>query len=115
MALDVFFKIRKYRGQFNASTIVLRASKRFKGLLVAIVLAYLTITVRCIYRIAEMSGGWRNPIMQDENTFIVLDGVMCLIACVALNVWHPGFLFKQSYATIKAEATGTLDGEMSET
>lgn len=51
--------------------------------------------------------------MQDENTFIVLDGVMCLIACLALNIWHPGFLFKQSYATIKAEATSTPEGEMS--
>ncbi|CAG8975696.1 hypothetical protein HYALB_00007900 [Hymenoscyphus albidus] len=104
MAIDVFFKIRSYRDQFNASTIALRSSKRYKGLLGAIVIAYSTITIRCIYRIAEMAGGWRNPIMQDENAFIALDGCMCLIASLAMNIWHPGFLFKQSYATIKTES-----------
>ncbi|KAG9228552.1 RTA1 like protein-domain-containing protein [Amylocarpus encephaloides] len=113
MALDVFLKIRSYRGQWNASTLALRHTKRFKGLLIAIVIAYTTITIRCIYRIAEMAGGWRNPIMQDEPAFIVLDSVMCLVACLAMNVFHPGFLFKQSYATIKAEKNGHVE-EMSE-
>lgn len=50
-----------------------------------------------------MAGGWKNPIMQDQVAFIILDGVMCVIAVVALNVFHPGFLFEQSYATLKAE------------
>jgi hypothetical protein len=104
LSLDVLFKIRSYRGQWNASTIALRSSTKFKGLLIAIATAYTTITIRCIYRIAEMAGGWRNPIMQDEVAFIVLDGTMCLVACIAMNGFHPGFLFKQSYATLKAEA-----------
>jgi hypothetical protein len=114
LSLDVLFKIRSYRGQWNASTLTLRSSSKFKGLLIAIATAYTTITIRCIYRIAEMAGGWRNPIMQDEIAFIILDGVMCLVACLAMNVWHPGFLFKQSYATLKAEATGGTVGEMEE-
>ena len=50
--------------------------------------------------------------MQDETGFIVLDSVMCIIACVAMNVFHPGFLFKQSYATIKAEAVNGPAEEM---
>lgn len=41
--------------------------------------------------------------MQDQVAFIILDGVMCVVAVAALNVYHPGFLFEQSYATLKAE------------
>lgn len=74
MATDVFFRIRKFRGEFNESTNALRHSRRFKYFLVAFVTAYITIFIRCAYRIAEMSGGWRNPIMQNEVLFIVLDG-----------------------------------------
>jgi hypothetical protein len=75
MAVDVFFRIRKHRGSFNPSATAMRNSKRFKGLLIAIVVAYCTILLRCIYRIAEMAGGWRNPIMQDQVAFIVLDSL----------------------------------------
>lgn len=74
MAIDVFFRIRKFRGEFNQSTNTLRHSGRFKNFLVGFVIAYLTIFIRCAYRIAEMSGGWRNSIMQNQVLFIVLDG-----------------------------------------
>ena len=103
MATDVYFRIRKFPGEFNESTRVLRNSGRFKYFLIATILAYVCILIRCIYRIAEMAGGWRNPIMQDQIAFIVADGVMCVIAALAMNIYHPGFLFKQSYATLKAE------------
>lgn len=75
MALDVFFRIRKYRGEFNEPTSALRSSKRFKGLLGGLIIAYWMILIRCIYRIAEMAGGWANPIMQNQAVFIVFDSV----------------------------------------
>lgn len=75
IAANVFFRIRKYHGRFNESTTTLRSSKRFKRLLIAIAVAYSTILVRCIYRIAEMAGGWRNKFMQDQAGFIVLDSL----------------------------------------
>lgn len=112
MATDVFFRIRRHRGQFAESAEVLRSSKQFKGFLIAVVVSYVAIFIRCVYRIAEMAGGWSNPIMQDQIAFIILDGVMCVIATVALNVFHPGFLFKQSYATIKAENIQSSDMAM---
>lgn len=74
MAVDVFFRIRKFRGEFNESTNALRNSRRFKYFLIAYGIAYLTIFIRCAYRIAEMAGGWRNPIMQDEVIFDIFDG-----------------------------------------
>ncbi|KAH9211880.1 RTA1 like protein-domain-containing protein [Leptodontidium sp. 2 PMI_412] len=103
MAGDVYFRIKKFSGQHNEANRTLRHSKRFKWLLISILVSYIAIFLRCIYRIAEMAGGWRNPIMQDEVSFIILDGVLCWIAVLVLNVFHPGFLFKESYATIQIE------------
>ena len=70
-------------------------STRFKLFACAIVLAFLTIFARCVYRIAEMMGGWGNPLMQDEAEFIALDSVMCSVAATAMTVFHPGFCFPQ--------------------
>lgn len=39
--------------------------------------------------------------MQDQISFVILDGVMCVIAVGVLNGWHPGFLFGESYAVGK--------------
>jgi hypothetical protein len=103
LAADVYFRVRKYRGELNDSTKELRSSGRFKYFLIATIIAYACISVRCVYRIAEMAGGWRNKIMENEPAFIVLDGVMCAVAVLVMNFFHPGFLFKQSYATLNAE------------
>lgn len=68
---------------------------RFKLFAGAVVIAFLTIFARCVYRIAEMMGGWGNPLMQDQTEFIALDSVMCSVAAVALTLFHPGYCFPQ--------------------
>lgn len=70
-------------------------SIRFKLFAGAVIIAFLTIFARCVYRIAEMMGGWGNPLMQNEAEFIALDSVMCSVAAVAMTVFHPGFCFPQ--------------------
>ena len=70
-------------------------SMRFKLFAGAIVIAFLTIFTRCVYRIAEMMGGWGNPLMEDEAEFIALDSVMCSVAALAMTLFHPGFCFPQ--------------------
>ena len=54
MAIDVWLRMRKHSGQLNQGTDSLRSSKHFRNLLVALIIAYSTIMIRCIYRIAEM-------------------------------------------------------------
>ncbi|KAJ4400631.1 hypothetical protein N0V91_008568 [Didymella pomorum] len=56
-------------------------------------LSYITVLIRCIYRLPEMAGGWGNPLMRNEKEFLLLDGMMIGIACVCLTVFHPGFFF----------------------
>ena len=72
----------------------------FRLFIGAIVLAYLTIFTRCVYRIGEMANGWANSIMQDEVDFMVLDGAMVAIATIALTVFHPGWAFPEMQARL---------------
>ncbi|KAH7041218.1 RTA1 like protein-domain-containing protein [Microdochium trichocladiopsis] len=67
--------------------------KKFRMFVYAVSGAYFAILIRCIYRIAEMAGGWGNHIMQDEPSFIVLEGCCILVAVALLTVFPPGFLF----------------------
>jgi RTA1 like protein len=41
----------------------------------AITVAFVTIWIRCIYRLPEMAGGWGNGLMRKENEFLLLDGM----------------------------------------
>jgi hypothetical protein len=69
-------------------------SKNFKAFAWGMFIALVGIYLRCIYRIAELAGGWENPIMQDEISFYVLDGAMVSAAIIALTVAYPGVWFK---------------------
>ncbi|KAK9610132.1 hypothetical protein V6Z98_010138 [Aspergillus fumigatus] len=68
--------------------------RNIKWVIVGEVFAYITVLIRCIYRIPEMAGGWGNPLMQKENEFLVLDGMMIALAVLALTVLHPGYFFR---------------------
>ncbi|KAJ9631027.1 hypothetical protein H2203_001555 [Taxawa tesnikishii (nom. ined.)] len=86
-------RVTKHRDQLNAGAWDRVRSWRFRLFLVSIVVAYLAIMTRCSYRVAELSGGWRNPIMRKEGEFIGLDSVMCALAALMFNIFHPGACF----------------------
>lgn len=46
-------------------------------------------------RIVEMQGGWGSEIMQHEESFLVLDPTLVLIATALLTIFHPGLFFPQ--------------------
>ncbi|KAK4173895.1 RTA1 like protein-domain-containing protein [Triangularia setosa] len=69
--------------------------RKFRVFLWAMGGAYAALMIRCIYRIAEMAGGWANHIMQHESSFVVLESFMVLIACGLLACAAPGFLFPE--------------------
>jgi hypothetical protein len=87
--------ISKHTG-IQSTTSQPQPTPHLKKSILALMIAYFAILIRCIYRIAEMAGGWRNPIMQNQTAFVVCDGVMCVVACVVLNVFHPGEIFGMS-------------------
>ncbi|KPI35282.1 Sphingoid long-chain base transporter RSB1 [Cyphellophora attinorum] len=94
---------------------------KYRIFAVALIFIYLLIIIRCIYRIAEMAGGWRNSIMQDESLFIGLDTAMMTIATLLQSFVHPGLFFHamvegraEEKARKSIEKAGRIsDGEVS--
>jgi len=73
----------------------LRNSFRFKGLIGALAIATICIFWRSVFRVAELSDGWSGPLMKRQDLFIGFEGVMIIVACLALNVFHPSLCFKE--------------------
>lgn len=111
---DFVLRLSKSTKPFSLEAADMKNELRFKLFLTGLILAYLTVFTRCVYRIAEMANGWKNPIMQNEAEFIVLDGVMVVIATAALTIVHPGYCFPRlsnSFSQSKEQAEKTGSGE----
>jgi hypothetical protein len=48
---------------------------RFRLFLGGLATAFMAIYIRCVYRIAEMRGGWGNKLMREEIPFIIFESV----------------------------------------
>ena len=72
---DYIFRAYRRRTEIEPASLDLLAQQRFQVFLAGITLAFITILIRCAYRVPELSKGWSSKIMQNEVDFIVLDGV----------------------------------------
>ena len=72
----------------------IRKSKRFRGLLISLSACAILIFARSIYRIAEMSEGWKGPLMGTEVYVMCFDAVPIAIAGFMLAGFHPAFCFR---------------------
>jgi hypothetical protein len=61
-------------------------SKQSTGLAIATI----TIFVRCVFRVAELREGFDSSLANDEVAFMILEGLMVLIASICLTAGHPG-------------------------
>ncbi len=75
MAGLYYFRLSRSAVPLSASAEAVKNSTGFKLFLGGFVLAFVTMFIRCVYRIAEMAGGWGNAIMKSEIDFIALDSV----------------------------------------
>jgi hypothetical protein len=89
------YTLRTYRRREKLSeeSMTLFHKTSFRCFMGSIIAAYVCIFVRCVYRIPELTGGWRSELMRNEPEFIVLEGVMIVIAVGVLTVFHPGYCF----------------------
>lgn len=95
MAGLYYFRLSRSTTPLSTSAQNVKNSTLFKLFVGGFLFAFLTMFIRCVYRIAEMAGGWQNPIMQNELDFIILDSVMIAISVLAMTVFHPGYCFPQ--------------------
>ncbi|KAK8014650.1 hypothetical protein PG990_007946 [Apiospora arundinis] len=94
MVLGLRFALAVHQRQdiLNATKLTVHKTKRFKTFLIGLSIAALLLTIRAIYRIVPISQGLSSPAAQDEVPFLVLDGVMVLLAVVAVLASFPGRL-----------------------
>ncbi|KAK4113119.1 RTA1 like protein [Canariomyces notabilis] len=114
LAGDYLFRAARYFGSGGVTAqqepgAMLWVDKKFRMFLYAMAVAYTALMIRCIYRIAEMAGGWGNHIMQDEPSFVVLESFMVLIASLLLAVFAPGIFFPQMSRS--GRARGDKEGD----
>ncbi|KAF4468428.1 RTA1 like family [Fusarium albosuccineum] len=72
-----------------------RNSRRFKAFLGALSLASFCILWRSAFRVAELSEGWDGPVMGDQYMFVGFEGILIIVAVVALNIFHPALCMKE--------------------
>ncbi|PGH15839.1 hypothetical protein AJ79_02220 [Helicocarpus griseus UAMH5409] len=96
-ALDYYWRASNYHRHSHTSNRerAFWADRKFHTFAVAVFIAYIVIFFRCVYRIAEMAGGWGNHIMRHESSFIVMESVMVLIGAGLLACVPPGIMFPQ--------------------
>ncbi|KXX74110.1 Sphingoid long-chain base transporter RSB1 [Madurella mycetomatis] len=116
---DYLFRAARYFGSGNVAAehldgAALWVDRRFRTFVYAMGVAYATLMIRCIYRIAEMAGGWGNHIMQDEPSFVVLESFMVLIASVVLAVFAPGIFFPQMSHSVDDASAEKQDARMTD-
>ncbi|KAL8795517.1 MAG: hypothetical protein Q9182_007520 [Xanthomendoza sp. 2 TL-2023] len=75
----------------------LRRSMKFRVFLVALTLSTICIFVRSVFRVVELGEGWDGALIKNQTLFIVLEGVMVIIAVLVLNIFHPGLCFREGY------------------
>lgn len=79
-------------------------------------MATITIFIRCVFRVAELSSGFNGELFNDEVAFMVLEGSvrsrlcyektsadiecrpMIIIASLCLTIFHPGLVFEDALA-----------------
>lgn len=91
--VEYAIRTNRHRDQLSVESMRLFKSTPFRCFMCAIGIAFLGIFIRCVYRIPELTGGWRSELMRNEVEFIVLEGVMIVISVAALTIFHPGYCF----------------------
>ena len=56
----------------------------------ALACATIFIEIRSIFRVAELSGGFKGRLWNSEVDFMVLDGAMVAAAALLMTLFHPG-------------------------
>lgn len=87
-------------------------SKRFKYFQWALWTATILILIRSIYRVVELQGGYTGTVASDEPSFIVLEGVLIVLAVILLTVLHPAYAFGGQWDSATWSLTGkTIEAE----
>jgi hypothetical protein len=108
------FQVWNGNGLKNERYLPLVQSRLFKAFLIGLAVATVTIFARSVYRCVELSGGFTGALfVNDEAVFMVMEGLMIIIACSCLTFLHPAVCFQGSWheASFKFNGNDEKAGE----
>jgi hypothetical protein len=92
------YRVWKGQGSWNPRYLNLVSSRLFKSFLIGLVVAAFTIFARSVYRCVELAGGFNGTLfVSDEALFMVMEGVMIVIATACLTFLHPAICFQGAW------------------
>lgn len=101
LAIDFAIRTRRRVKQYGKDVLNpdpeahrMRNSKLFKWLITSLAISALLIFIRSVYRIAELSEGWKGHLMSVEVFVVIWESVPVAIAQAFLCWLHPGFIFR---------------------
>jgi predicted transporter len=65
----------------------------------ALAFATVCIFIRCVFRVAELSDGFNGKLANQQESFMVLEGLMMVLAAIALTIYNPGRSFQGKWAS----------------
>lgn len=95
---DFAFRVRKSKKAGVKATHAplyedLRNNRTFHWFQWSLFGATVLIFIRCVYRVAELWGGFDSHLANDELTFMIFEGPMIILAVTLMTVFHPGRVF----------------------
>ncbi|RLV90780.1 Sphingoid long-chain base transporter RSB1 [Spathaspora sp. JA1] len=78
---------------YNPQFAFARKRPLFNYMPVAILVSSVSIYLRCIYRMVELSQGWGGYLITHEEYVLTLDALMVFLACAFYVPFHPRFTF----------------------
>ena len=73
--VEYVIRLSRSWGQVPEEAKLVAGKRSFQLFSGGITIAFLAVFVRCVYRIAEIAKGWANPIMRDQASFIIAEGL----------------------------------------
>ena len=121
LSIDFGLRVRRRSEKLGANAltqdphlVAIRRSWPFKGFLIALGLATITVFWRCVFRVAELDEGWVGPVTFKQGLFIGFEGIMMVVTVAALAIFHPclclGAAFEKLSDLEKHDETRVADG-----
>ena len=91
VCIDFALRSLKSSRELEPKYAPLRSTNKFRNFLAALSIATICIFIRSIYRVAELSEGWTGHLIRQQWLFVGLEGLMVVVALLALAVFSPSF------------------------
>lgn len=114
MCADFAFAVSRHKSGLEPAHVALRSTTKFKAFVVgmfffgtcptvdanpipALFASTLFIFIRSCYRVAELKEGFDGKLANQQVSFMILEGMMILLAVIPLTILHPGVAFQGSW------------------